>query len=91
MAKRMDKEPFDYLRPYRPVPDKVRYEQFVKMHLDEVRRRTKLLCYLKYDKRQIKKRIKQNIRWEFELQGLPEFYNQVDKLIDQVYEYYRRV
>ena len=78
-------EPFDYLIPKNGVDQKASAERFDRMHLEEVRRRTQLLAELHYDKRYIKKRLKQNIRWEFELLGLPEFYNQVDKVIDQYY------
>ena len=78
-------EPFDYLNSNVKVDQKALAERFIRMHLDEVRRRTQLLAELRYDKRYIKKRIKQNLRWEFELLGLPEFYNQVDRVIDQCY------
>ncbi len=78
-------EPFDYLIPKNGNSQKTSAERFDRMHLEEVRRRTQLLAELRYDKRYIKKRLKQNIRWEFELLGLPEFYNQVDKVIDQYY------
>jgi len=78
-------EAFDYLIPKNGIDRKASAEKFERMHLDEVRRRTQLLSELHYDKRYIKKRLKQNIRWEFELLGLPEFYNQVDKIIDQCY------
>ncbi len=77
---------FDYLVSNSNIDQKQQNQKFVDMHLNEVRRRTQMLQELQYDKRQIKKRIKQNIRWEFELLGLPEFYNQVDKVIDQTYK-----
>jgi len=60
-------------------------KQFINMYEKEIRQRTKMLMNLKYDRRAIHKRIKQNIRWEFELCSLPTFYNSVDKLIDSVF------
>ena len=77
---------FDYLQSKVQVDPKKQAESFVQMHLDEVRRRTQMLCELHYDKRQIIKRIKQNLRWEFEILGLPDFYNQVEQVIDQTYK-----
>jgi len=77
--------PFDYLIPKANIDKKAQAEKFVQMHVEEIKRRTRMLQELKYDKRYIKKRIKQNIRWEFELLGLPQFYNYVDKIIDQTY------
>ncbi len=77
---------FDYLVSNSNIDPKQQSQKFIAMHLEEVRRRTQMLQELQYDKRQIKKRIKQNIRWEFELLGLPEFYNLVDKVIDQTYK-----
>jgi hypothetical protein len=76
---------FDYLVSNAKIDPKQQHQKFVSMHVEEIKRRTHMLQELQYDKRQIKKRIKQNIRWEFELSGLPEFYNQVDKIIDQTY------
>ncbi len=75
---------FDWMESYNPVDPSHYQEQFVRMHEEEVRQRTKLLLNLHYDRRAIHKRIKQNIRWEFELCALPVFYNSVDKIIDAV-------
>ncbi len=77
---------FDYLVSNSNIDPKLQYQRFIDMHIEEIKRRTQMLLALNYDKREIKKRIKQNIRWEFELLGLPEFYNQVDKIVDQLYQ-----
>lgn len=77
---------FDYLVSNSNIDQKQQKERFVNMHIEEIKRRTHMLQELNYDKRHIKKRIKQNIRWEFELLGLPEFYNLVDKVVDQTYK-----
>lgn len=77
---------FDYLVSNSNIDPEQQKKQFTDMHIEEIKRRTKMLQGLNYDKRHIKKRIKQNIRWEFELLGLPEFYNLVDKIVDQTYK-----
>ncbi len=76
----------DYLLVESPVPAKEQKEKFDAMHLREIEERACLLRNLGYDKREAKKRIKQNLRWEFELMELPPFYNTVDKIVDRVYE-----
>jgi hypothetical protein len=76
----------DYLVSNSNADPKRQSQKFVDMHVEEIKRRTRMLQELSYDKRQIKKRIKQNIRWEFELLGLPKFYNYVDKVVDQTYK-----
>jgi hypothetical protein len=75
---------FDWMEYENPVDPKHFQEQFVRMYESEIRQRTKLLMNLHYDRRAIHKRIKQNIRWEFELCELPVFYNSVGKIIDSV-------
>jgi hypothetical protein len=77
---------FDYLVSNANIDPKQQQQKFVNMHIEEIKRRTRMLQELHYDKRQIKKRIKQNIRWDFELLGLPEFYNYVDRIVDQTYK-----
>ena len=75
---------FDWMEYNNPIdPDHFR-QKFVHMHEEEIRQRAILLLNLHYDRRAIYKRIKQNIRWEFELSKLPAFYNSVDKIIDSV-------
>ncbi len=75
---------FDWMEYDNPVNPEHFREEFVRMHEQEIRQRTILLLNLHYDRRAIHKRIKQNIRWEFELSALPPFYNSVDKIIDTV-------
>lgn len=81
---------FDWMESENPVDSNHYQEQFVRMHEEEVRQRTKLLLNLHYDRRAIHKRVKQNIRWDFELSTLPAFYNSVDKIIDAVISSYAK-
>ncbi len=85
--KKSSKDSFflSYMKPNINVNPKEEKEKFTNMYIEEIKRRTKIFQELNYDRRHIKKRIKQNIRWEFELLGLPEFYNLIDKIIDQTY------
>ncbi len=76
----------DYLLVESPLPVKEQHEKFCAMHLREIEERSCLLRNLGYDKREAKKRIKQNLRWEFELMELPPFYNAIDKIVDKIYE-----
>lgn len=75
---------FDWMEYKNPIDPEHAKAQFIRMHEEEIRQRTKLLLNLHYDRRTIYKRIKQNIRWEFELSSLPVFYNSVDKIIDSI-------
>jgi hypothetical protein len=77
---------FDYLVSKSNLDTKQQQQKFIDMHIEEIKRRTQMLQELNYDKRHIKKRIKQNIRWEFDTLGLPEFYNLVDRIVDQTYK-----
>jgi len=85
MRRKRKTEPFfDWMDYENPVDVNHFQEQFTKMHEEEIRQRTKLLLNLHYDRRTIHKRIKQNIRWEYELSTLPAYYNAADKIIDSV-------
>lgn len=76
----------DYLSVSSPILDKEQEEKSNNMFLQEIEERSRLLRNLRYDKRETKKRIKQNIRWEFASMDLPVFYNQIDKIVDRIYE-----
>ncbi len=75
----------DYLVVKPSLSDKDCKERFTATCLREIEERAVLLRNLRYDKRDAKKRVKQNFRWEFELSELPSLYNQADKIVDRVY------
>lgn len=58
---------------------------FEKMHMYEIKDQAIVLRDLKYGSEEVKARIKQNIKWENELFGLPDYYKQVDKIVDYVF------
>ena len=75
----------DYMAVTLSTPDTEQTKKFTNMHLQEIKERACLLRNLGHDKRETKKRVKQNIRWEFESTNLPSFYNSIDKIVDTVY------
>lgn len=60
-------------------------QKFIDMRLKEVEKHAKLLYRLRYDKVYAKKRIKDDIIWEYELTSIPSIINKVDEIIDKIY------
>jgi len=58
---------------------------FQKMHMYEVKDRATIFRDLDYPVAEAKRRIKQNIEWEFDSLPRPDFYKEVDKIVDYVY------
>ncbi|MDP8247478.1 MAG: hypothetical protein P9M00_05025 [Candidatus Tritonobacter lacicola] len=58
---------------------------FQKMHMYEIKDRATILRGLDYPRAEAKKRIKQNIEWEFDFLPMPDFYREVDNIVDYVY------
>lgn len=58
---------------------------FQKMHMYEVKDRATIFRDLDYPVSEAKRRIKQNIEWEFDSLPRPDFYKEVDKIVDYVY------
>ncbi|GAG39806.1 unnamed protein product [marine sediment metagenome] len=69
-----------------PTRSSYSYESpFQKMHMYEIKDRATIFYDLNYPKSEAKKRIKQNIEWEFDFFPMPDFYKEVDKIVDFVY------
>lgn len=60
-------------------------DPFQRMHMYEVKDRATIFRDLDYPIVEAKRRIKQNIEWEFDLLPRPDFYTEVDKIVDYVY------
>ena len=54
-------------------------------HLQEIEERAGLLCRLGYSRTDAKRRIRGNVRWEWELHGMPRFFSKLDGIVDGVY------
>ena len=58
---------------------------FQKMHLDEIAERARLFQRLARTKEYAKKRIIQNLRWEFECSSSTALEKKVDEIVNYVY------
>ncbi len=63
-----------------------RSSAFQKMHLDEVERRAWIFYNLKRSREYARKRIMDNLRWEFESSPSPLLERKVDEIINHVYK-----
>lgn len=54
-------------------------------HLREAEERAGLLCRLGYGRAEAKRRVCGNVRWEWELHGVPRFLAKLDAIVDGVY------
>jgi len=54
-------------------------------HLREAEEHAALLCRLGYSRADAKRRVSGNVRWEWELCGMPRFITKLDALVDGVY------
>ncbi|MFH1038715.1 MAG: hypothetical protein V1789_08635 [PVC group bacterium] len=59
---------------------------FEKMHMYAVKDRAALLRDLNYSCPEVKKRIKQDVEWEYEGSELPGYYSHIDNIVDYVFE-----
>lgn len=78
--------PFDWMRP--KIPEAFRRKiapRFEEMHLKEIEQRARLLFNLRYDKNRTIRRIQDNIAWDFELSEIPDFYEEVPRIVERVY------
>ena len=65
---------------------KHQYENaFEKMHMYAIKDRASLLRGLGYNAADVKKRIKEDIKWENEGFKLPGYYSHIDKIVDYVF------
>ena len=78
--------PFDWMEPKIPDDFKEKIKpRFREMHLREIEQRARLLFNLRYDKERAIRRIQNNIAWDFELSRIPDFYDEVPKIVERVY------
>ena len=54
-------------------------------HLREAEERAALLCRLGYARADAKRRVRGNVRWEWEMHGMPRFIARLDAIVDAVY------
>jgi hypothetical protein len=54
-------------------------------HLREAEERAGLLCRLGFSRTEAKRRVRGNVRWEWELHGMPRFLAELDGVVDSVY------
>jgi len=59
--------------------------EFEKMHMYEIKEKASVLKDLDFSREEVKRRIKQDVEWENELFGLPEYYHHIDKIVDYVF------
>lgn len=65
---------------------KHQYESaFEKMHMYAIKDRASLLKELGYSATDVKKRIKEDVKWENEGYILPEYYSHINKIVDYVF------
>jgi hypothetical protein len=55
------------------------------MYLSELEQRAALLFRLRYSAAHAKQRLQANVRWDFELHQVPDFIDEIDRLVDRVY------
>ncbi len=69
-----------------PTKSGYRYRsKFQKMYMYEIKDRATIFRDLNYPKAEAKKRIQQNIEWEFDFIPMPDFYKEVGNIVDYVY------
>lgn len=78
--------PFDWLRADVPAALRATFAMKAESaHLREAEERAALLCRLGYPRPEAKRRVRGNVRWEWELCGMPRFITKLDALVDSVY------
>jgi hypothetical protein len=78
--------PFDYLhskvpRCYQQAPEKAEG-----MYLKELEERAELLYRLHYDKQDVKRRLRGNLRWDWECNPSPSFFETLASAVEDVVE-----
>ena len=58
---------------------------FEKMHMYAIKDRASLMRDLDYSAAEVKRRIKQDVKWENEGFELPDYYSHIDKIVDYVF------
>lgn len=58
---------------------------FEKMHMYAIKDRAALLRELGYSAAEVKNRIKEDVKWENEGFKLPDYYSQIDKIVDYIF------
>jgi hypothetical protein len=58
---------------------------FQEMHLREIEERARTFHRLAHSREYAKKRILQNLRWEFEFSPVPALDKKVDEIVNRVY------
>ena len=65
---------------------KHQYESaFEKMHMYAIKDRAALMSELGYSAAEVKKRIKEDVKWENEGFEMPGYYSHIDKIVDYVF------
>jgi len=77
--------PFPWYHPELPAGATNAGEKANAMYVDEIRTRAALLMRLGYTKADAKRRIRGNVRWDFELNGTPQHLKQINSIVDKVY------
>ncbi len=81
--------PFDWYHPIIPktFQEKIK-DRFHEAYIAETRFRARLFFNLGYSRQYAVKRIQENLAWEFELSKVPGFYDEIPKVVSEVYAYY---
>lgn len=78
--------PFDWLHADVPASLAATFAgKALAAHLREAEERAGLLCRLGYPRAEARRRVRGNVRWEWELHGTPAFFAKLDALVDGVY------
>jgi len=76
--------PFDWYEPDVPPSDTRAKAQ--RMYAREIAERAALLRRLGYDRQETVRRLRGEVKWDFELHGQPEHLEQVEAIVDQVFQ-----
>ena len=81
--------PFDYMHP--DVNDEYTEEMKPRAreaHLVGLRERAGMLFRLGYDKKETTRRLRMNVQWDYAVwsDNLPDFYKEIDALVDDVFK-----
>lgn len=75
---------FDWLTPNVLVDNAAERRKAHQMYERELTERSALLFRLGFNKKEIKLRLKSNVRWDFELHEQPEHLRKIDKIVNDV-------
>ncbi len=77
--------PFSWYHPEPPADASQAGQKAGAMYIDEIQRRAALLMRLGYTKADTKRRIRGNVRWDFELSEDPKHLKQINSIVDKVF------